>query len=257
MYDYKILNPGGNKTALVYGSFDSSEKKKINDSILLSNKDVEQVGFLNGNRLDMAGGEFCVNATRCAVYELLNGRKGEVSISVSGYNGNIVGGIDDKGVYAFLDINKSLDEIFEVKIISGLNFNIVKIDGIWHVILNLEESKKYISLLKENEEEGKLVLKELLSKVKTSESAIGIILTEKVESYIKINPVVWVKSIDTLYYETACGSGSLAYAIYNYLNNASCSSSVIQPSSYRINVDLIIENNVICKAKISGVVKDE
>lgn len=40
---------------------------------------VEQVGFLSNktNRLEMAGGEFCMNATRCAVYEYSKENKSE------------------------------------------------------------------------------------------------------------------------------------------------------------------------------------
>ena len=47
-FEYKILNPGGNKTALVIGNdYSNYEKKIINDIILKENKDVEQVGFLS------------------------------------------------------------------------------------------------------------------------------------------------------------------------------------------------------------------
>ena len=80
--NYKILNPGGNKTGIVYGlSYTKEERKMINDYILKENKDVEQIGFLDKDKkvLEMAGGEFCVNATRCAIYEIL---KGNISDSI-------------------------------------------------------------------------------------------------------------------------------------------------------------------------------
>ena len=57
-YKYKILNPGGNKTALVFGNeYNAEEKKIINNEILKNNKDVEQVGFisLTKQNLEMAG----------------------------------------------------------------------------------------------------------------------------------------------------------------------------------------------------------
>ena len=47
------------------------------------------------NRLEMAGGEFCVNATRCAVYEYLKGEKGELEISVSGAEKMLKGKVID------------------------------------------------------------------------------------------------------------------------------------------------------------------
>ena len=76
---YQIFNPGGNKTALVKGSdYTASQKQRINQMIMAKNPEVEQVGFLNQrtNRLEMAGGEFCMNATRCAVFAYANGKEG-------------------------------------------------------------------------------------------------------------------------------------------------------------------------------------
>ena len=78
---YKILNPGGNKTALIYGSeYTDSQKRLINRRIMEKNPQVEQVGFLNNkvNRLEMAGGEFCMNGTRCAIWEYVKGKEGEI-----------------------------------------------------------------------------------------------------------------------------------------------------------------------------------
>lgn len=95
-FNYKILNPGGNKTALVEGlNYSKEERKIINDIILNKNKDVEQVGFIDKEKkiLEMAGGEFCMNATRCAIYEFLNAKEGKIELSVSGVKGKIKGGI--------------------------------------------------------------------------------------------------------------------------------------------------------------------
>ena len=60
---------------------------------------VEQVGFLNISKpeLLMAGGEFCLNATRCAVYNYLNGKEGNIKISVSGVKDIIKGFILSNG----------------------------------------------------------------------------------------------------------------------------------------------------------------
>ena len=67
---YAICRPGGNDTALVYGSDYTQEQKKcINDAIMKKHSNVEQVGFIDFNKkpeLQMAGGEFCGNATRSA-----------------------------------------------------------------------------------------------------------------------------------------------------------------------------------------------
>lgn len=256
--EYKILNPGGNKTALVKGTeFTDKQKCLINKLIMEKYLDVEQVGFLSNetNRLEMAGGEFCVNATRCAVYEYLKGEKGELDISVSGVNKKLkCKVIDNDKVEVTMKIEKDLKDLVKMK----NDFTCVKIDGILIAVLNEEKSKKYIEKLKENEERTKIELKEIMKKeLNSKEKAEGIILLEKGNGKIRINPIVWVKEIDTVFYETACGSGSLGTAIYELLNNKSTSSKLIQPSNYTIEIDLDVKDNYIKNAKICGVVKED
>jgi diaminopimelate epimerase len=120
--------------------------------------------------------------------------------------------------------------------------------------MNERDSKKYINMLKTNENKAKKILKELMSSIITKEKAIGIMLIEKEKKDIKINPVVWVKTVDTLYYETACGSGSLAYAIYNYTQNRGKNVDLIQPSGYKISVNIFGNKKTIQSVKISGIV---
>ena len=256
--EYKVLNPGGNKTALVKGiNYTDKQKRLINKLIMEKYLDVEQVGFLSNekNRLEMAGGEFCVNATRCAVYEYLKGEKGELEISVSGAEKMLKGKvIDNDKVEVTMKIEKDLKDLIEMK----NDFTCVKIDGILIAVLNEEKSEKYIEKLKENEELTKIELKEIMKKeLNSKEKAEGIMLLEKENGNIRINPIVWVKEIDTVFYETACGSGSLGTAIYEFLNNKSTSSKLIQPSNYTIEIDLDVKDNYIKNAKICGVVKEE
>ncbi len=69
-YNYKIYIPSGNPTALVIGiEKDLEKRKEINNAIMSKYDFIEQVGFINPNNpeLIMAGGEFCGNATRCAI----------------------------------------------------------------------------------------------------------------------------------------------------------------------------------------------
>ena len=255
--EYKILNPGGNKTALVKcTNFTDKQKYLINRLIMEKYLEVEQVGFLSNetNRLEMAGGEFCMNATRCAVYEYSEGNKDNIEISVSGTNKNLIGRVlNDNKVEIKLDISKNIDELIEVQ----SDFTLVKMDGILIVIFDEEQSKKYIRKLKENEELAKKEMKEFMTKnIQTTEKAIGIMLLEKILDKIKVNPVVWVKDIDTVFYETACGSGSLGIAIYNYYNNKEEKLELIQPSGYSISIELDTKEQYIERAIISGVVEE-
>ena len=249
-FKYKILNPGGNKTALVEGlDFSKEERVRVNNIILEDNKDVEQVGFIDRSKrkLEMAGGEFCMNATRCAIYEFLEKKEGKIDLCVSGYNGKIEGGINkDKSVYAKLKIEKSKDDLIEKR---GI-FNLVKLDGILQVVVEEGNLNEFILKLKENEKEAKIELKEIMKSLDSKEDAIGIILLERKDNLLKINPVVWVKEIDTVYYETACGSGSLATAICKSFESNINELSIMQPSGYIINIKLekrvfYIENAII------------
>ena len=209
-FNYKILNPGGNKTAIVIGNeYSKEERKEITDKILKDNPEVEQVGFISTdkNRLDMAGGEFCVNATRCAIWEYLKGEEGEIELEVSGLKSRAKGGITaKKDVYADMKVEKGLSNLIEKK---GI-YNIVKLDGITLAVVEEKDSKEYIKLLKEDENKAKNELKEIMKTFNTEESAAGIILLEEENGRTKINPVIWVKTVDTLYYETACGSRKLS-----------------------------------------------
>ncbi len=255
---YKILNPGGNKTALVKGNeYTDYQKRLINKMIMERNPQVEQVGFLSNKikRLEMAGGEFCMNATRCAIYEYSKENREEVEISVSGTNKILVGRIlNDNKVEVRLDIGKNMDDLIEIK----NDFICVKIDGILIAILDEEKSKKYIQKLKENEEVAKNELKQLMiTEIDSEEKAIGIMLLEKESEKTKINPIVWVKEIDTVFYETACGSGSLGVAIYKYLKNKDKKIELIQPSGYSINIEIDENKNYIEKAIVSGIVEEE
>lgn len=255
---YKVLNPGGNKTALVNGSeYTDTQKRVINKIIMDKNSQVEQVGFLSNktNRLEMAGGEFCINATRCAVYEYLRGKEGEIQLTVSGANKSILGKVlEDKKVEIELSIDKKVSDLYEIK----NDFTCIKIDGILIAILDEEKSKTYIQELKENEDKAKNKLKQLMmTELDSEEKAIGIMLLEKEIEKIKINPIVWVKEINTVFYETACGSGSLGTAIYNYLKNKDKEIEIIQPSGYSINIELKENDNYIEKAIIRGIVEEE
>lgn len=97
----------------------------------------------------------------------------------------------------------------------------------------------------------------MIKEIQTEEKAIGIMFLEKISSKIRINPVVWVKYIDTVFYETACGSGSFGTAIYNYYKNNKEKLEIIQPSGYSINIDLNTKNEYIENAIISGIVEEE
>lgn len=266
--EYKIYNPGGNKTGLVEDkNYTDYDKKKINEYILNKNKDIEQVGFiskLNGiNYLEMAGKEFCINASRCAAYKFLNGNKGSVNFKVSGATEILTGKIEKENtVFVDLKINKlSKDFVISDTDVLDENIKIVNLDGITQIIINEEKSKKYISKLKLDEEKTKQELKELIIKIEKaisekdyliSKQAVGIVLLENEDGKTKINPVVWVRQTDTLYYETSCGSGSIATGIYKYLETKNKEYEIKQVSGYSVFVKIDAKDMKINNVEVSG-----
>ncbi len=165
----------------------------------------------------------------------------------------IVGCLLDDKVQVAMEIGKKLSDLIEKK----KEYTIVKIDGILIVILEDETAKKYLNKLKRDQERTKQEMKKWMQKnIQTKEKAIGVMIPENVEGTLKINPMVWVKEIDTMFYETACGSGSLATAIWQFAKTKKKKTNVMQPSGYTISIELQTKKDEIKKAMISGVVKE-
>lgn len=90
---------------------------------------------------------------------------------------------------------------------------------------------------------------------KELQMAVGVMFCEKEaeNEKIKINPIVWVKDIDTLFYETACGSGSVAVCLVeSYLKKQGQKIDIIQPSGLTITANVDYKENNFERAIISG-----
>lgn len=180
--NYCIFNPGGNLTALVFDNYyNENQRKAINDEILKKHQCVEQVGFILKDKMDlqMAGGEFCGNATRCAVkYYLNKNNKQECLIKVSGMKEKLLAGIDNESK-VWLDIPvKSIKESTEE------GYNIVEIEGITHIVVNDKQSKKYLT----NKEKLKEYAREIINEFKINDKAVGVLFTEMKDKFIKLYP---------------------------------------------------------------------
>ena len=159
-------------------------------------KEVEQVGFISGNTLEMMGGELCVNAKLAFAFQLKENRK---------CKGNV-------GIEIKLDYDKIE--------------NIILFNGIGFIITNDKLSKG--------------CLKRLANKY--SLPAFGLINYNK----NKIEPYVYVKSVDSFVKETACGSGSIAFSIF------SGKESIMQPTGKSIRVN-IKNGKVLVNAEVEEV----
>ncbi len=252
---YSIYRPAGNDTALVYGTnYTKKIKKKINDAIMKKHTNVEQVGFINNNgkkELQMAGGEFCGNATRSAVYNYLDGMQGKIQICVNSKD-KIIAGVDkDKKAWCEIPLCKNSNIITEKE--NGVF--IVEIKGITIIVIKEFKAQKYLC----DKDKLKQIGRSLIDDYNlANNSAVGVMFCEKQKETIKINPIVWVKNIDTLFYETACGSGSTAVCIVeSYLKKQSQKIDILQPSGLIITASVDYKNNKFQKAIISGNVEND
>ena len=188
----KFLIAGGNSTLLVQ---DCPQVKR--ELIIKKNLgNVEQIGFVGGNSLEMMGNELCINST--LAFASILGNQGK--LKTSGLSKNV----------AFKNTSNKTSITFNMDFIKDRN--IILFEGIGFVVNN----KKMKDLKK--------TLMNYCNKYNLP--AFGLIeLNEN-----KITPYVFVKGTESLFKETACGSGSIAASLYSGFNN------IIQPTGEIIKV---------------------
>ena len=253
--EYSIYIPAGNDTAFVYGlNYTQEQKKLINDAIMAKHSNVEQVGFIDPNKkpeLQMAGGEFCGNATRSAASIYLNGKEGNLQMTVN-VKDTINAGVDKNGkAWCEIPLYHGTDIITKRE--PGIY--IAKMNGMVTVVIQEDVAKKYL----ENKENLKATGMDFIHKYNLENSeAVGIMFCEREKELLKINPIVWVKSINTLFYETACGSGTTAVCMVEaFLKKQSQVIDILQPSGMIITADITYSEGKIQKATILGNVETD
>lgn len=284
--------PGGNATYIVfnaglprhlYGELDG-QIKGHNSAALL-----EQGGFLEpserGNavlRLQMAGGEFCGNAARSAAAliaeDFLNRRRfaaiADYSLArqqdaaihfpleVSGTSKTLEVSCLQEGrnwrVKTEMPVLPSFENISRHLIEIGgnqLEVQAVRMDGITHMLIS-EASLPFV----DDKARYESILHGLGSKLGLlGEPALGCIWYSEDSGQLRIKPVVWVKAIDSYFFESACGSGTMAAALVHakeYRLNKS-KVAVLQPSGCSITAE--VESNtdqrIFTRGTIEGVVE--
>jgi diaminopimelate epimerase len=251
-YKFTILRPGGNDTAVVEGIVNKDLRKKINRAIMQKYPHVEQVGFYdfdqisNTYRLEMAGGEFCGNAARSLAHLILKGQTGKINVHVSGTRQILQAGISSRNnAFCFMPIKREGNSMRK----SNSNLFIIELEGITHVIVFV--TKKYsVEVLKK--EAKKILIK---TKLITNSVAAGVMFVKKYSLFsYSVDPIVWVRDIGTLFFETACASGTTAIALLlaNYLRASKTSITVLQPSKETLTVVVTKKDNKLTSAYIEG-----
>lgn len=207
---YVISAAGGNATAIriLEHALPRAEYEEKGKQLMAETEKLgaEQCGFLipSENHFEMAGGEFCGNAARAAALLFSKVHSlNHVSFTMSGFSGKVSGEIvetadknkfDVRCVFPGMEISSR-----ELKA-QGYSGVLVDLGGIVHFVINAPFPKNY-------EEIHRAITKELGLEER---DAVGVVWIQKEGKSIVMHPVVWVRSIDTFFYETSCGSGTIA-----------------------------------------------
>lgn len=211
-----ITSAGGNGTAiqLIDRPWERYEYEAAGKALVSSLEvyGAEQAGFLIADisHFEMAGGEFCGNAT-CAAALILSKLSNQpiVNFSVSGMNVTVSSQINELSIGAYRVISKfaNIDYMLSKGCLSdGGLVDIVDFGGIVHIIIRAA----FPASADERRRVHESVIKEFGFAAK---DAVGVIWFNQIEKIVAINPVVWVKSVNSFCYESSCGSGSIAVAL--------------------------------------------
>ncbi len=108
----------------------------------------------------------------------------------------------------------------------------------------------------------KQLAKSIISKYEVIDSAVGVMFIDYTKDIVKVYPVVWVKDIDTLFFETSCGTGSASLTVLkSILKCKSLFIDILQPSGNIIRVETkydmkLIEVNIYGSVTKDGVIRN-
>lgn len=197
----------------------------------------------------MAGGEFCGNATRALAYIALRGKPGSIQIAVSGVTKLLSAGVNkEKTSFAQMPILSSFSSVEKIT----KKVTKVTMEGITHLIV-----QKQKELTREELTNKGFTLLEQFNLL-TATPATGVMfVTTNGGKRLSVDPVVWVRDVKTLFYETACASGTTALSLWKSLetNNARCTFAVTQPSRKNLTVEINKNEQGFQKAFLEGPIK--
>lgn len=267
--EYVVMNPSQNITILVMCAEDGYDYDYgfVAKKLLELEPTAEQVGFLKYDDksdivLEMAGGEFCGNATMSAAvyYGILNGvSDGNVVVRSSGVddpvNVHIKKTNDWEGI---VEMPKPL-EICEGDFGNGVKYPMVFFNGIAHIIIDKKpiDKKDYENKIKEwcdileMPALGVMFCDGGLASFVPTNTEVAFTSRTSAPTELSITPLVYVKSINSLYWESSCASGTTAIGAYlldKYKQKINV--DVRQPSGTVLNVESTDDGKLLLKGKV-------
>ncbi len=207
---YTILNPTGNITALAETPVNTELQPQIALKIMEREPTVEQVGFVSGNSLRMAGGEFCGNATMsaaaliCAATGPEAGRRTTVELSSSGA-GNLQ-----------VEIEAGSDGSFSGTVQMPLPLSVENVSLEYegeHYTLPAVRFSGITHLINENAADratAEAAIKKWCADLNAD--GVGVMFFDRENSVLE--PLVYVREPETLFWESSCASGTSAVGAY-------------------------------------------
>lgn len=253
-----FVRPGGNDTAIVWDTIPRWQQKKVAALIQSDYPNIEQVMFVERNRDtglfrgQMAGGEFCGNATRSLGYLLLDGREGTIRLETSGTDRLLTVVVKNGCALTEIPIRQNLANVN----ILPQGEAIIHLDGIAHVITQTEQKIARRLAAIETIEQRKLEVKKVLTEMHLiAQPCAGVMVVKQCsEARFQLDPYVYVRDTGTLYYETGCGSGSAAIGLLQAVKTGQSVNdlAVMQPSGLSLIVSVERTQYAFKRASVSG-----
>lgn len=206
---YRVIraDPSGNITLFVLDPVDAAGRPALAEQLMKRlDAGIEQVGFVcppqegADGRLEMAGGEFCGNATRAfgALLARQSGRSGAVRMRVEASGCDRVVGVDADLDEGTARAEMPLPQLVRQIDANGIRGTLVHLGGIAHLVTeDAEPSEAYL-------ERAESIFAQF-----PDLDAYGVIFLNGG----KITPLVKVPAARTLFWEGSCGSGTVAAAV--------------------------------------------
>lgn len=201
--DIIVANPSGNITIFVMTPVNRDDYVSVAEKLLALPYKAEQVAFVTGeDSFEMAGLEFCGNATRTFALIIAKGREEQCfSITTSGIETPVTTKVDPANSYAASEMPLPLS----IKNVSwedrniNINGKLVDFGGILHLVLN-------------NQPASAQLFEDIKDRImdQMNPPALGVMFCDP--DYTSMIPVVYVRDVDSTYFEGSCASGTAAVA---------------------------------------------
>jgi len=197
-------DPAGNITLFVHTPVDPSQRAALGEKLMaIPEFKAEQVGYLCENSMEMAGGEFCGNATRAygMLTALQKGMSGKCHLTLS-----VSGCARQVGVDVDLDAHTARSEMplpkfVRKETVDGAQGMLVHLGGIAHFVVSGTEPTE--AFFKKAEATVFAAMPDL--------DAYGVVFLDRKTHQMR--PLVKAIAVNSLFWEGSCGSGTLAAMI--------------------------------------------